>query len=315
MLTIISGVPGSGKTLWTVDQILNNPDYKDRPVYVNNLDGFDYSIRSNLFSLEDAKTWNDLPEKSVIIFDEAQFAFPVRPANQTPPPWVDAFSVHRHKGYDVIMTSQHPTMIDGHIRKLCGRHLHFLRVFGLKSCTIFEWPEYRTDNIESSARRKMSINKRWQYPKKVFGAYKSADAHTHGLKIPRKVFMIPVFFLGAAVAGYYLFQDLHSGNLASLGTKKDSSMISPSTPPNFSMNHSVHVVSAPAPRLLQLQIVGRVSSGSRDDFVVILPSGDYVLVPRSRCSPDLSNWHCMVGGAMASLITASASPSPSQIAQ
>ncbi|MHB1706111.1 MAG: zonular occludens toxin domain-containing protein [Acidithiobacillus sp.] len=315
MLTLISGVPGSGKTLWTVNQILNNAEYKDRPCYVHNLDGFDFTARSGLFPLDDPKTWNDLPEKSVIIFDEAQYAFPVRPANQPPPPWVDQFSTHRHKGYDVFMTSQHPTMIDGHIRKVVGRHLHFLRVFGLKSCTIFEWPEYRTDNVDSSARRKMAISKRWQYPRKVFGAYKSADAHTHGIHIPWKVWSIPVFFGFALLSGWYLFHILHSGQLASLGTQKTAPVVSaaPASPPVVWRSTVGAAPSRPAPAqpLPTLQVLGSISSGSRHDFMVKAPSGGYVLVNKVHCVRDISNWTCDVGGVRAALI---GNPSPLAVA-
>ncbi|MBE7567477.1 zonular occludens toxin domain-containing protein [Acidithiobacillus sp. HP-11] len=310
MLTIASGVPGSGKTLWTVNQILNNPEYSSRPVFVHNLEGFDFSIRDNLFPLDDAKLWNDLPEKSVIIFDEAQYAFPVRPANQPPPPWVDNFSTHRHKGYDIIMTSQHPTMIDGHIRKLCGRHLHFLRVFGLKSCTIFEWPEYRTDNVDSSSRRKLALSKRWQYPKKVFGAYKSADAHTHTRKIPWKVWSIPVFFIIAAFALYYLYHDFSTGNFANLGHKPPSvtsHVITSSVPPMpSSAFHPVSSIpSVPNHPVRTLHIYGSISHNDRFYFVVVTKRGDYVLVKRSHCVHHIANWVCDVGGVNASLISSS----------
>ncbi len=309
MLTLISGVPGSGKTLWTVNQILNNPDYKDRPVYVHNLDGFDFTARDGLFPLDDPKTWNNLPEKSVIIFDEAQYAFPVRPANQAPPPWVDLFSTHRHKGYDVFMTSQHPTMIDGHIRKIVGRHLHFLRVFGLKSCTIFEWPEYRTDNVDSSARRKMAISKRWQYPKKVFGAYKSADAHTHGIHIPWKVWSIPIFFTLALVAGLYLFHILHSGQLASLGTKPTAAATVPAARPLAPASlHTVVASSAPVSVAVPtLHVYGSISDAGRFYFVVVSKHGQYIMVNKSHCSRDIMNWVCNLGGVRASLISSSSS--------
>lgn len=316
MLTLISGVPGSGKTLWTVNQLLNNPEFKDRPVYVHNLEGFDFSCRANLFPLDDPKSWNDLPEKSVIVFDEAQYAFPVRPANQPPPPWVDQFSTHRHKGYDVIMTSQHPTMVDGHIRKVVGRHLHFLRVFGLKSCTIFEWPEFRTDNVDSSARRKIAITKRWQYPRKVFGSYKSADAHTHKVRIPWKVWSIPLLFAGAAVSGWFLYHQFSSGNLASLGhSQKVAATTVPVSPPApvgavwratvpGSGGPSFSGSSRPLPSLL---ILGSVSSGLRHDFVVRSPSGGYLLVNKGFCHRLNANWVCDVGGVQASLISGGSS--------
>jgi hypothetical protein len=315
MLTLISGVPGSGKTLWTVNQILNNSEFKDRPCYVHNLDGFDFTARPGLFPLDDPKTWNDLPEKSVIVFDEAQYAFPVRPANQPPPSWVDLFSTHRHKGYDIFMTSQHPTMIDGHIRKIVGRHLHFLRVFGLKSCTIFEWPEYRTDNVDSSARRKMAISRRWQYPARVFGSYKSADAHTHGVHIPLKVWSIPFLFIFAGVCGWYLYHKVSSGDLVSMGTSHSAPVSSTVSAPPVVWRSTVSPtpVSSPLPSppaLPSLQILGTISSGNRSDFMVRSPSGGYILVNSRHCVRNISNWVCDVGGTRAALILPSSS-SPS----
>ena len=300
MLAIISGVPGSGKTLWVVDQILNNPEYKARPVYIFGIEDFNFQARSGLFPLEDAKAWVDCPQGSVIVFDEAQYPFPVRSASKAPPPFIDEFSTHRHKGFDIFMTSQHPTMIDAHIRKVCGRHLHFLRVFGLKSCTIFEWPEYRPDN-DSGARRKTALLKRWSYPKSVFGAYKSADVHTHTRKIPRKVLMIPVFLFVGAVIFYFWFHYMTDGSFASLGTAKttqtptsshlqsDLSGTAVPVSPSVSVPSSLPPPSPLEVALSKFRYAGSLSSSSRAGFVFVSPSGRYIVVPASACrlSDDL----------------------------
>ena len=320
MITVITGVPGSGKTLWLTDQIVFNPDYKDRPTFVWGVDGFNYQARHGLFPLEKPQDWNDLPDHSVIVFDEAQGPFPVRSSSKAPPKFVEDFSTHRHKGYDIFLTTQHPTMVDGHLLKNCGRHLHFLRVFGLQSATIFEWPEYRTDNVNSSARRKMSISKRWGFPKRVFGLYKSAEVHTHRVRIPWKVWSIPVFFTFAGLLAWYFFHTVDDGSFASLGHSHVSTASSPVPASSVSSVRPWRATvpqpsSAPssvsAPVVPQLLILGRVSSGSRFDFVVDNGRGGYILVPRSLCLRDDSNWSCMVGGARASLLGGSSvSPVP-----
>lgn len=307
MLSIISGVPGSGKTLWVVDQILNNPDYKERPVFVHGIEDFNFKARSGLFPLNDPAKWEECPQGAVIVFDEAQFPFPVRGASKAPPPFIDNFSTHRHKGFDIFMTSQHPTMLDAHIRKNCGRHLHFLRVFGLKSCTIFEWPEYRTDN-DSGARRKTALVKRWSYPTNVFGAYKSADVHTHTRKIPRKVLMIPVFLVLGAVIFFFWFHYMTDGSFASLGTvHKVQSPTSGHLEGDLSGSAvpaaALPSVSVPPPSPDPVRVVlavykfkGRISALGRSGFIFASPSGRVVTVPASRC-PVVDGIHvCSVHG-------------------
>ncbi|MCE5360000.1 MAG: hypothetical protein JJ714_03220 [Acidithiobacillus sp.] len=296
MLAIVSGVPGSGKTLWVVDQILNNPEFSSRPVYVHGIEDFNFNARSGLFRLDDPTKWEDCPQGSVIVFDEAQFPFPVRPASKAPPSYIDNFSTHRHKGFDIFMTTQHPTMLDAHIRKNCGRHLHFLRVFGLKSCTIFEWPEYRTDN-DSAARRKLALVKRWSYPKSVFGAYKSADVHTHTRKIPRKVLMIPVFLVVGALIFFFWFRFMTDGSFASLGTvhhiqSPTSSNIqsqlassSPSVPLPSSLSPAPVAPSPVAFSLSSYRFSGRISSAGRSAFVFSSSDGRFLVVSSRHCSP------------------------------
>ena len=316
MITIVTGVPGSAKTLWVVDQIVFNSDYKDRPTFIWGIDGFNFQSRAGLFPLDDPVTWNDLPAHSVIVFDEAQGPFPIRSSSKAPPKFIEDFSTHRHKGYDIFLTSQHPTMVDGHLLKNCGRHLHFLRFFGLQSSTIFEWPEYRTDNVNSSTRRKMSISKRWRFPKRVFGLYKSAEVHTHKRSIPWKVWSIPLFFIVAALVVWFFIHTVSDGSFASLGHKSVSSVSAP-VPFSPSSVSSVHRWVSPSPSSVsspavpQLLILGTVSSGSRFDFVVDNGLGGYILVPRAHCVLDDSNWSCMVGGARASLLGSGGSSSSS----
>lgn len=317
MITIVTGVPGSAKTLWVVDQIVFNSDYKDRPTFIWGIDGFNFQSRAGLFPLDDPVTWNDLPAHSVIVFDEAQGPFPIRSSSKAPPKFIEDFSTHRHKGYDIFLTSQHPTMVDGHLLKNCGRHLHFLRFFGLQSSTIFEWPEYRTDNVNSSARRKMSISKRWRFPKRVFGLYISAEVHTHKRSIPWKVWSIPLFFIFAALVAWFFFHTVSDGSFANLGHKPVSPVpASPAYVPAHSWRSTLPAAAAPPvapfvppPAVPQLLILGTVSSGSRFDFVVDNGLGGYILVPRAHCVPDESNWSCMVGGARASLLGSGSSVS------
>lgn len=293
MLAIISGVPGSGKTLWVVDQILNNPEYSSRPVFIHGVDDFNFNARTGLFPLEDPKAWVDCPQGSVIVFDEAQYPFPVRSASKAPPPFIDEFSTHRHKGFDIFMTSQHPTMLDSHIRKVCGRHLHFLRVFGLKSCTIFEWPEYRPDN-DSASRRKTALLKRWSYPKSVFGAYKSADVHTHTRKIPRKVLMIPVFLVVGVIIFILWFHFMTNGSFASMGTKTttqtataqhlESDLSGPVSPPApVTVTPSIPPPSPVDVALSKYRYAGSLSSSSRAGFLFVSHSGRYIVVTPSSC--------------------------------
>lgn len=184
MIILITGTPGSGKTLFTVSELLAG-QFKDRPLFINGIP--DLLIPHEPISDEDVGTWFDgkLKPGSVIVIDEVQRMWRPRAASQTPPPAVAKLETHRHQGIDFIIITQHPQLIDVNVRRLVGRHLHVRRTFALGAAVVYEW-----DHCENPGNVKQATSKLWRYPKAAFKLYRSSELHTKaGGKMPLAVWV------------------------------------------------------------------------------------------------------------------------------
>lgn len=202
MIILITGTPGSGKSLYAVGALLNG-QFKDRPKFVNGIP--DLLLEHTPVSDKDVENWYQGGEKNpdtqkpafeildaVICVDEVQRLARPRSASVPAPEWIKRLEVHRHSGCDFILITQHPQQIDAHVRRLVGRHIHVRRTWALNSAVVYEW-----DSCNNNLGLKTAQSKVWRYPKKIFELYKSSEKHTKaGGKIPLVVWVV----LAAALA-------------------------------------------------------------------------------------------------------------------
>jgi zona occludens toxin len=202
---VITGTPGAGKTLRALYMVEALRKESGRDVYYNGIN--DLMLPWIIF--DDPKKWHVLPDKSVIVIDEAQRAFRPRAASVQVPDFVEALETHRHRGIDIYMITQHPLMLEQNVRRLAESHEHLMRKFGSKWATVHVWKGIK-ENCDKS--RSDSQSSEFVYPKEVFTWYKSAEAHTHKFKLPFKVkVLIAVPFL---IAGCVYLAMKSIGNLA-----------------------------------------------------------------------------------------------------
>lgn len=192
MITLITGAPGSGKTLYCVSKLLtaivgtsvDGSDDDEKPVkyprtiYTN--------IRNLLIDHEMvdeswlANWFDNIKPGAFIVFDEVQKPWPNRPVGSKVPEFIQRLETHRHQGCDFVLLTQNPQLIDPNVRKLVGRHLHIRRVANMASAIVYEW-----DGCSNSLNFKNSFTKSpWFFPKSAYKLYKSADLHT---KVPRRL--------------------------------------------------------------------------------------------------------------------------------
>lgn len=195
MITIKSGVPGSGKTQSMVaDLMAMVADMKKtgnyRPIYTN-ITGLDPAVIPH-FKLADmppkdvafvrvpdvlyTTDWMGCPPESIVVIDEAQDnGYENLSTQKTVPLHVSNFAVHR-KNYalDIWLITQHPKLLHVAARRQCGKHQHYERKFGFQSSFCSEWHACE-DNLGS---RKTATLSRFAFQKKYFAAYTSAAAHT-----------------------------------------------------------------------------------------------------------------------------------------
>jgi len=172
MLSIVTGLPGACKTLYTLSKLL--PGYRTRSVYVHGIPGLDFE-HFNVLELEEPEKWYDLPEGSVIIMDEAQSVFPLRKVGSAVPPKCSHFETHRHKGHDIVLITQDATTLDVHVRKMANAHIHCKRLFGTHSSTIFIYGKYQPKPEDRNCVRTAISSNTWRFDKSIFDHYKSAD--------------------------------------------------------------------------------------------------------------------------------------------
>ena len=205
MITLTTGVPGSGKTLYTIQQVKQIAEKEGRPVFYFGIP--DLTLDWEL--MESGKVWDECPAGSIIVIDECQREFRPRGAGGAVPAYVQAFETHRHKGLDIYLITQHPMLVDQNIRRLVGQHWHVVRKFGMSRATIHQWGsthEITQRNLLAAVRTQFS------YPKEVFSYYKSAEVHTHKAKVPLRVWFLLASPLLVGVLGYFGYTKATSMN-------------------------------------------------------------------------------------------------------
>lgn len=197
MLYLVTGTPGSGKTLNTIKFIRENKQFQDRNIYYFGIRDLNPEFGWTELNEEEAKGWHDLPSNSVIIFDEAYNVFPTKHGAQGTPDHVKKLAVHRHKGFDIFLICQKVVgQLDTFTRGLINRHQHYARIMGSLNINRFTW-DVCQQNPDSASTRKDANVDQFRMDKKYFGVYHSADEHTHTLSVPWKkiVFLLVLIVL------------------------------------------------------------------------------------------------------------------------
>lgn len=207
MITVITGIPGMGKTSLCLDMMLK--ERGQRPLFVMGIP----DLKVDHFPTPPVEEWTELrqdkddpslmlpyftfPERSVVIIDEAQRVYRPRAAGSKVPPHVAAFETHRHTGVDFWLLTQDAALIDSNIRRLVGRHIHIMpTIMGRR---LYEWPTIK--DPESKTDRDLAAQRAYKPPRHVFKLYKSAEAHTkQPFRVPK-----PYYILGGClIAASYL---------------------------------------------------------------------------------------------------------------
>lgn len=206
MLHLITGTPGSGKTLYAVSLIVkylkeNEQLLKDgkepRRIYAN-IDGLE--IEGVELPPED---WRETPDGSVIFYDEIQQR-PSYKKEKNDNDIVNALQIHRHTGHDIYGITQFPVLLHPNFKAVVGLHYHLHRGWGLQSATVYQWA-YCVDAPNAPSNKKLSEHSfRFNYPKDLFNYYKSATKHTHTARIPKKFIIIIILVLCLAFISFKL---------------------------------------------------------------------------------------------------------------
>lgn len=199
MITVITGTPGAGKSAYVVAELMG---VESRPVFV---DGIPELLLPHLPPGE-VKEWHDwVPDGALVVIDECQRHFGLRRAGSEVPPWISGFETHRHRGLDFWLITQDATMLDAHVRKLVGRHIHLeANWLGRK---LFEWN--RVSDPTSRTDRQLAASRSYKLPKKAFSLYKSAEIHTkQPRRIPKAAFAVLLALILLPTLGWRVYSSV-----------------------------------------------------------------------------------------------------------
>lgn len=236
---MITGLPGSGKSLLAIELILKNANSdKPRPLYTN-IKGCDYNALK-CFPIENQDVPDIRPDNyptgSIFVIDEAQEIFPPKPAGSSKTPIISLFETRRHYGYDFVIVTQHPMLVHKNLRLLISNHYHNVRPFGLGYRKVLQWSSVNEDPEPNHSQSDAVVTKK-KHDKELFKYYKSSTMHVKQKNLPKKPFIVLAICLVVIIGSMsYVFASLSGPELEE----------SPVTPPP-SLNQSSGGFSIPNP--------------------------------------------------------------------
>jgi len=275
MLTAISAPPGSGKSLWCVELLETTSRKNPNRMIFTNIIGINIpGVLPITSSTNNPFDWRDLPDGSLIVFDEAHehpaFSKTDLLKNYQLPRYINelynnevakildylnlpiplkidllnkhgfvytelpialkvkeqeqliqnvrnlqkaalekakedildigrSLTMHRHFGFDIVLVTQKPDLLNAFVKAATSEHLILRRLFKMQLAIIYSYSEIQ-DSFGNATRKNALSWKIWFFPKRLFKYYISAEQHTAkaslpwGLKVPILLFACLVIY-------------------------------------------------------------------------------------------------------------------------
>mgnify|MGYP003386492229 CR=1 FL=1 len=215
-ITLITGKPGTGKTVFAISSFLKDNLEKKRIVYTLGIP--DLKFPHIELTKDDLNKWHDsqpvegrpgvyelttLNEDSLIIVDEAADVWPSIHLKVIPE-FLQYLRKHRKHAMDFLLITQDPHFLHPHVLLNVDRHIHLMTDWrGTKS---YEWPEYCLNPILPSNQSK-AVSKPYKLDKSVFSQFYSATKHLEKPKraIPKMVFVALCMVVAIPAMGAYVY--------------------------------------------------------------------------------------------------------------
>jgi len=195
MIFLVTGLPGHGKTYFTVAKAIEVIGASGRAVFYSGITGLKLD-----WTESDPREWYTLQDGSVVVMDEAQKVFPVPPVGAPRGRHVTELETHRHRGFDLWLITQDAGLLDSHVRRLVGVHYHVQRPFGMPFVNVLQWDGVH--NPRDYHDRQKAVTSKFRLTSKVWNLYTSATQHTVKMRIPWKLVALVVAGLAVPVLGF-----------------------------------------------------------------------------------------------------------------
>lgn len=199
MIYLVTGTPGSFKTLSTIGRVIefaaeSAKQGMARTVYaanINNMNVPDWE------TLDHGYNWPDLPDGSIVVIDECQKeeqGFGRMSTTAKVPKHISDLEDHRHRGFDIFLITQGPHLINSHIKPLIDTHWHYLRKYGWDKAHVYTSTGI-IKNPETKSNLKDLEHSTYKPDKSLYQYYDSATLHTVKKRMPKAIkWGVPALF-------------------------------------------------------------------------------------------------------------------------
>jgi zona occludens toxin len=249
MIYLITGAPGSGKTLYAVstlvqsllsEKLVHEGVELQRRLVVDNVPNLVLPhdlmapgklVEGTVQPADGDGLWNWhkwCKPGDVIFVDEVQRHWRTRGMGTKLAECVAMLETHRHFGVDFVIVTQNPMLLDSNVRRLVGRHQHIRRLLGMQKAAIYDWDTCCTGlNLKSA-----TATSYFSYPKSAYALYKSSELHTkQRQKIPAWVAIPVLGLVGAAFIAPQAYSTITGAASGKGVTKTVTTTVTPATNP------------------------------------------------------------------------------------
>lgn len=255
MFILRTGLQGNGKTLNTIKEVDQKAAKEGRTVYYHNVTGLNPEspvLKADWIEFDDPYKWYELPLNAIIVIDEAQKFFRVRPQGSAVPEYASALETMRKQGHELHCITQNPKLIDVHFRNLCNGHIHYAR--GHQGKVIKRWRFETPCDVDKNKNclERYGEATRIKLDSRYFGVYQSVQeeaGHHFKFRPPRALFVFVACCLLLAWGGWYIYTSRIAPDPEPLTVPSDALAPVPLMPSENPAPAALDYVSARVPRV------------------------------------------------------------------
>lgn len=218
-IRLITGGIGTGKSLWTVEQLFKeHENTPDRKIYTD-ITGIKHT---GILTAPD--DWREIPNNSLIVYDEVQYRDLFSRHNSKRDKQILDLTTIRKRGIELWLITQRARFLNADVLGLVNEHVHLERV-GQKVSNIYIWQEAEL-NITKTKKMFAFDKYRWAYPEHIFGFYESIqpDAkHNKRSYLNKAVVGIIITLILAIIGGAIFVKFAASKGISATGVEPQKS--------------------------------------------------------------------------------------------
>ncbi|MCY6411053.1 zonular occludens toxin domain-containing protein [Acinetobacter sp. VNH17] len=220
-LRLITGGIGSGKSLWTVDQLFKLKDEQPDRVIYTDITGIQHT---GIISVPEDFDWRDAVHNSLVVFDEVQYKELFSRHNSKRDKQILDLTTIRKRGIELWVITQRARFLNPDVLGLVNEHVH-LEKKASEAAKVYHFLEAET---AITAKKKLFAFKKYvfQYPKHLYGFYESIkpDAVHHKRSwVHQGIVLVIITMIIGLIAAFFTVRNATNQGISVPGMKSEKS--------------------------------------------------------------------------------------------